>query len=385
VAAAARAARGRGTPFYLFEPDVALERLRRWRKAAGADMDLFYPWKCNRHDALVDLAESEGLGAEATAAEDLDAILGRFAGSRVLFQGPAKRPDAIARAIAAGVWLIADSEEDAEAILAVGRSLGIPPRYLLRFRPPGVQTSQHAFGLAPERALEVCARLRRARRPLPAGLSFHLGTGIPSPAPFVEAIREAGGLARSLRSRGIPSSVLNVGGGFAALREARRSLSGGPEGRPASADEYLGAIRKAVREFLPAPGLRVFAEPGRAIASDAFHLVTRVVRVVGRRVYVDASRMSHAYFVPRGRHPFIPVPRRPGAGKSEVAGPLPVDLDRLSNGETIGRPRDGDLLLIGAVGAYNLIVANAWAGRMPDVVEVSASRGARRSGGPTRR
>jgi diaminopimelate decarboxylase len=365
VAAAARAARGRGTPFYLFEPDVALERLRRWRKAAGADMDLFYPWKCNRHDALVDLAESEGLGAEATAAEDLDAILGRFAGS----------------------WLIADSEEDAEAILAVGRSLGIPPRYLLRFRPPGVQTSQHAFGLAPERALEVCARLKRARRPLPAGLSFHLGTGIPSPAPFVEAIREAGGLARSLRSRGIPSSVLNVGGGFAALREARRSLSGGPEGRPASADEYLGAIRKAVREFLPAPGLRVFAEPGRAIASDAFHLVTRVVRVVGRRVYVDASRMSHAYFVPRGRHPFIPVPRRPGAGKSEVAGPLPVDLDRLSNGETIGRPRDGDLLLIGAVGAYNLIVANAWAGRMPDVVdvEVSASRGARRSGGPTRR
>ena len=384
-AAAAREARGRATPFYLFEPGVALARMRAWRQAAGADTDLFYPWKCNRHDALVDLAESEGLGAEATAAEDLDAILGRLAGARVLYQGPAKSRETLERAIAAGAWLIADSEEDTEAILAVGRSLGIPPRYLLRFRPPSSQTSQHAFGLPPERALEVSARLPRARRPLPAGLSFHLGTGIPSPAPFVEAVREAGQLAAAMRDRGVSTGILNVGGGFAALREARRSLSGRPEGRPASAREYLGTIRKAVREAFPVPGLRLFAEPGRAIASDAFHLVTRVVRVVGRRVYVDASRMSHAYFVARGRHPFLPIPRRPGGGKSEVSGALPVDLDRLSNGETIGRPREGDLLVIGAVGAYNLIAANAWAGRVPPVVEVSASRGGRRSGARTRR
>jgi diaminopimelate decarboxylase len=387
TATASRAARGRATPFYLFEPDVALERMRQWRKAAGADTDLFYPWKCNRHGALVDLAESEGLGAEATAADDLEAILGRFSGSRVLYQGPAKRADMLELAIAAGAWLIADSEEDAEAILAVGRALGIPPRYLLRFRPPSAQTSQRAFGLAPERALEVCARLQRARRPLPEGLSFHLGTGIPSPAPFVAAVREAGQLAAAMRGRGMPLSVLNVGGGFAALREARRSLGGQPEGRPAFAAEFLGPIREAARQAIPDPRLRLFAEPGRAIASDAFHLVTRVLRVVGRRVYVDASRMSHAYFVPRGRHPFLPIPGRAGRGKSEIAGPLPVDLDRLSNGETVGRPKDGDLLVVAAVGAYNLIAANAWAGTPPAVVPagLSASRGDRRSGARTRR
>jgi diaminopimelate decarboxylase len=387
TAAASQAARGRSTPFYLFEPDVALERVRQWRKAAGEDIDLFYPWKCNRHDSLVNLAESEGLGAEATAADDLETILGRFAGSRVLYQGPAKRTDMLERAIAAGAWLIADSEEDAEAILAVGRSLAIPPRYLLRFRPPSAQTSQRAYGLAADRALEVCARLLRARRPLPEGLSFHLGTGIPSPAPFAGAVREAGQLAAAMRERGMPLSVLNVGGGFAALREARRSLSGHAEGGAASAAEFLGPIREAARQAIPDPRLRLFAEPGRAIASDAFHLVTRVVRVVGRRVYVDASRMSHAYFVPRGRHPFLPIPRRTGRGKYEIAGPLPVDLDRLSNGEAVGRPKDGDLLVIAAVGAYNLIAANAWAGAPPVVVPiaVSASRGGRRYGGRTRR
>ena len=389
TAVSARAARGRRTPFYLYEPEVALERTRRWRKAAGADTDLFYPWKCNRHEALVDLAESEGLGAEATAAGDLTAILRRLAGSRVLYQGPAKPAELLERAIAAGAWLIADSEKDTEAILTVSRSLGIAPRYLLRFRPPSSQHSQRAFGLDPERALQVCARLQRARRPLPAGLSFHLGTGIPTPAPFVEAIREAGILAAAMRERGVPVAVLNVGGGFAALREARRSLTGRPEGRPASAAQYLDAIRKAARRAMPDPRLRLFAEPGRAIASDAFHLVTRVVRVVGRRVYVDTSRLSHAYFVARGRHPFLPIPRRPGRGKLEVAGSLPVDLDRLSNGEAIGRPKEGDLLVIGAVGAYNLIAANEWAGEIPPVVEVgsgiSASARARPSYGRIRR
>jgi len=120
------------------------------------------------------------------------------------------------------------------------------------------------------------------------------------------------------------------------------------------------------------PGARLFLEPGRAVASDAFHLVTRVVRTTERRVYVDASRMGHAFFVPRGRHAFWPVPRRPGPGALEVRGPLPTNLDLFSAAERIGRPREGDLLVIGSVGAYNLITANGWSGGVPVVLEMEA-------------
>jgi len=371
---AARLARGRATPFYLYEPEIARAALRRWRRAAGPEgpvdpVDLFYPWKCNRHDPLLRLARAEGWGAEVTARQDLAAALRLWNGPRILFQGPAKPADALEAALAAGSICVADSAEDAEAILARATALRIAPRYLLRFRASSAEPSQRGFGLAAAHVAAWCARAVRAGLPRPEGLAFHLGTGLASPAPFVAAIREAGRLAERLAALGVLVRVLDVGGGFPALREARRDARGRVRGRPASPEAFLRAIRSAARRSVPLRGVRLFLEPGRAVASDAFHLVTRVVRTADGRVSVDASRMAHAFFVPRGRHAFVPVPRRRGGGRVEIRGPLPTNLDLLSGAESIGRPRDGDILVIESVGAYNLIAANAWAGAVPDVVE----------------
>jgi len=385
-AAAERAARSHPTPFYLFDAATAVRSLRAWCVAAGPKADLFYPWKCNRLPALVTLADREGWGAEVTTADDLaGALAASREGRRVLLQGPAKERRSIDAALGAGAWLVSDGPEDAAAILGRARALALAPRYLLRFRPSATESSQRKFGMSGEEVVAFVRRVARDRGTLPEGLAFHLGTGLPSLSPFRSAIREAGRLASALSTFGVSLQVLDVGGGFASRGESRRDLRGrdrGPGQAPRSiVRELVVAARRA------APGARLFIEPGRAVASDAFHLVARVVGVTARRVYVDASRMSHAFFVPRGRHAFVPLPRRPGKGLCEVAGPLPVDLDVLSARESIGRPRVGDLLVIGSVGAYNLIAANTWAGPLPDVVEISerASADDRRSCGPPRR
>jgi diaminopimelate decarboxylase len=369
--AAARLARGRATPFYLYEPAAARAALRRWRLASGPEglVDLYYPWKCNRHEPLLRLARAEGWGAEVTAPEDLAFALRLWSGARILLQGPAKPPAALDAALAAGSICVADSAEDADAILARARVLASAPRYLLRFCASSAAPSQRGFGLPGRSLMAWCARTARAGFPPPEGLAFHLGTGLASPAPFVAAIREAGLLAARLAALGVAVRVLDVGGGFPALTEARRDARGRVRGRPASPEVFLRAIRSEARRSVP--GARLFLEPGRAVASDAFHLVTRVVRTADGRISVDASRMSHAFFVLRGRHPFVAIPRRPGGGRVEVRGPLPTNLDLFSGGESIGRPREGDLLVVESVGAYNLIAANAWAGAVPDVVEAT--------------
>ena len=361
---AVRLARNVPTPFYLFDSRLAASNARRWSRIAGLSgaFETFYPYKCNRHPSLLTVFAREGLGAEVGSLSDLAAAeaLG-ISGSRIVVQGPAKDRSLLDRALAAGAFLVADGPEDAEAILARAKALGVAPRSLLRLRASAAEASQRSFGLPPGELVRLARRFVRAGAPAPEGLAFHLGTGISSTTPYVAAIRQAGAVARSLRENGTEVRLLDLGGGFPASGESRRDGRGRPR-RPAAPPETF--LRKLSAELRSAiPGARAFLEPGRALASDAFGLVTRVLRVSGKRVFVDGSRMSHALFVPRGKHPFLPIPLRAGRGpRLQVAGPLPLDLEVLSAAESVGRPREGDLLVIACVGAYNVIASNSWAG-----------------------
>ena len=303
-------------------------------------MDLFYPWKCNRHPPLVSLAAREGWGAEVTTPGDLAGALGATRdGRRVVFQGPAKDPRTIDAALAAGAWLIADGTEDAKAIIARARKLGVAPRYLLRFRPAAAEPPQRRFGMSAPELLTLGRWIVRGRRPLPEGLAFHLGTGLASLEPFRSAVREAGRVANALSALGIAVRVLDAGGGFAAGGESRFGSSGRPRGAGRVPHRIVPELVGAVRDAVPAA--RLFLEPGRAVASDAFHLVARVVRrgsppCVRRRFPAVAMRSSFR----AGATRFFRCRAGRGGGIREIAGPLPVDLDVLS-GARIDRPSRG--------------------------------------------
>ncbi len=216
LAAASELARGRPTPFYLFDAGAAAESARRLRSAALeiGRLDVFYPWKCNRHPGLLAAVAGEGLGAEVTSPRDLAAALAAgLAGGRLVFQGPAKDPSSLDRALASGAWIVADSAEDAEAILGRARAIGGKPRYLLRLRAAACQPEQQGFGMAADEVVAVARRAVRERQAPPEGLAFHLGTGLTWVAPYRSAVREAAELANRLGSLGIRVRALDLGGG----------------------------------------------------------------------------------------------------------------------------------------------------------------------------
>jgi diaminopimelate decarboxylase len=93
----------------------------------------------------------------------------------------------------------------------------------------------------------------------------------------------------------------------------------------------LPSLARQARRTL-GPPMSLLFEPGRAVVSGSFHLVSRVVRVKkersGTTVFLDASRLSHALFVARGKHPIATIPRRRGPARTmALAGPLGVGLD----------------------------------------------------------
>jgi len=377
-AAREEAAAGAPTPFYLYDAGALARAADRWRRAAGRRAKIFYPYKCNRHPPLLDHLAAAGFGAEINVPADLSRAVGRGIGpDRLVVHGPAKAGNFIDAAIAAGATLVADGIEDADAIFGRSRALGRRTPYLLRVRSTQAREGQRDLGMPAADAAAVLARARRGGHPPPSGLAFHLGTGVPGPGPYFGAIRSVAGIAAVLREAGAPVRILDLGGGFTTSAESRFDDRGRPRRsawtEPAA---IVGDLASEVARRIGDPELWI--EPGRALAAEAFDLVTRVVRVRGRReIFVDASRMAHGFFVSRGRHPVESIPARRGAAAVlSIAGPLGTDLDVFVRRARMVVPRVGDLLVIGAVGAYNLIAANEWAGPIPPVVDSRELRGA---------
>jgi diaminopimelate decarboxylase len=366
-AAAARAARRRETPFYLFDACELARQIREWRTAAPGRV--FYPYKCNREPHILRAAARAGLGAEVTTLADfrLARRLG-LPGARILVQGPAKTAALLDAGLAAGALFVVDGREDGDALLERARAARRAPRYLLRLAPRSISREQTAFGL-PAPALASLARELARRGECPAeGLAFHLGTGLSSPAPYREALAEAAAVAKRLAGLRWPVATIDVGGGFAARLESRGKEPPPPGPR---AVEFVSALSRAVRR-LGLENVRLLFEPGRAIASGAYHLVARVVRMregTKPAVYLDASCLSHAPFVPLGRHPIDVLPRRTEPRKAlTLAGSLGVSTDVFAPAVRLPPVRPGDLVVIGSIGAYNQNAANAWASAVPRVI-----------------
>jgi diaminopimelate decarboxylase len=373
-----RLAAGNPTPFFLFDRVQARSDARAWNRAARAagNVRLFYAMKCNRHGPLLDTAFAEGLGAEVNTGNDLDDVdRRRLPPDSVLLQGPAKTEKMLADAIAHGHRIALDNPEEVARFGALSLAAGKEPRCLWRIRPEGnlAEETQREFGLTISEATRLL-RGRSGRDGIPPeGFAVHLGTGLSSPRPFVRAIEQMAPLFARLARLGRPASAVGAGGGFGSSSEQRLDRRGRPRPVSATAGEFVRAISAARRRYLGSD-VELLLEPGRALASRAFLLVARVLGVRQRggeaAVFVDASALSHARFVPRGRHHIFARPARRGRMlRCSIQGPLGSGLDTLVDRWNSPLPRNGDLLVIEAVGAYNLISANAWAGRLPSVLE----------------
>lgn len=378
LSAAARMAAHAPTPFYLFDAARLAVDARAWQAAAAENgrIGLFYPYKCNRAAEVVGAIARAGLKAEVTSLADFSlARAASLSADEMVVQGPAKARALLDKGLSGNALFVADGREDLLALFARARALRRAPRYLLRLAPLAAEDSQGSFGLPGRELVRLAREVLRAGQTPWLGLAFHLGTGISSLRPYRLAIREAGEIAEELRSIGAGVRFLDVGGGFASRVESRLDSRGRARGLGKPPREILSNLFAEARARFPL-GVRMLAEPGRAVVSGSLHLVAQVLAVKEargrRRVFLDASRLAHAFFVARGRHEIAVVPDR-ARGKrrwAELAGPLGVELDLFSDRAPIGQARAGDLVVIGSVGAYNTNAASAWAGRVPPIARM---------------
>ncbi len=377
-----------GTPLFVY--DEAHLRSRCREAVAVWGDGVAYATKAFLCQAMARLAHEEGMCLDVSTGGELHvALTAGVPAGRLVLHGNNKSDAELYRAVVAGVGrIVVDSFDEIDRLARVlAEEPGRLPerarqRVLVRVTPgveahthefvrTGQDDSKFGFGLASGAAAEAVARLQHTAGVELVGVHAHIGSQVFRMASFAEAVDVLAGFFIPLD---LPE--LCVGGG---LRVAY--VAGEPS--PTMA-EWADSVRSACRRAGLPEGVRVTAEPGRAVAATAgmtLYRVGTVKELPGIRSYVaidgGMSDNPRPVLYGSGYEAFLPraaSARRPRAvrlvGKHCESGDvlvadarLPADL---AVGDVVGTP---------VTGAYGYAMASNYNKvPRPAVVFVSAGR-----------
>jgi diaminopimelate decarboxylase len=356
------------TPFYAYDRKLIASRVAYLREHLPADVHVHYAVKANPMPALVQHMATlvDGLDV-ASAGEMRIALDASVAPENISFAGPGKTEQELAHALASGIVINMESENEMERIARLSAAEGIRTKVAVRINPDfelkssgmkmGGRPTQ--FGVDAERAPELLERLKEL--PLDFwGLHIFSGSQNLRADAIVEAQTKTFELAfRLINHAPSPLRVLNIGGGFGIpYFPGDQPL----ELRPVA--ENLERCMKQARERLPQA--TIVLELGRYIVGEAGIYVARIIdRKLSRgEVFLVTDGGLHHHLAASGNfgqvirknYPVLVGNKVVGAERevASVVGPLCTPLDLLADKMEMAKADVGDLIVVLQSGAYGL-------------------------------
>ncbi len=331
--------------------------------------------KANTNVALIRLLYARGIGAEVVSEGEV--FLARRAGvppGEILFTSSSKGPGEIAGAVADGILLNIDSEDELSQVSAEAVRQKTTARISFRVNP-GVDPvtfhkvntgiSESKFGVHLEGGIALSAYRRASSLPGLAvvGLHAHIGSQIVDPAGHVETLRRLLAFALELkRSLGIVLEFVDAGGGIGIPYEDGQSVMS-PDGL---ASALAPVWAEGTRALGYEPELRV--EPGRWFVGPAGYLLARVntVKRTPVRLFLNVDAGFNTLMRPSmyGAYHRVRVVGRTDHGETvDVAGDVCETGDLLAEERRLPRAKAGDLLVFLDAGAYGFSMTSEYNAR----------------------
>jgi diaminopimelate decarboxylase len=373
-----------GTPAYVYSRATLEGAFRAFDAAlAGVDHLVCYSVKANSSLGILSVLARLGAGADIVSGGELHRWL-RAGGDpgKVVFSGVGKTDDELRAGLQAGILAFnVESAEELAALDRVARAAGVRAPVALRINPdvdpqthPYISTGlkKNKFGIPAGQSRDLFARAADLPGVEVVGVDCHIGSQLTRTAPFADAIAHLVELILELHRGGLPIRLLDIGGGL--------GIDYGKDGEapPPSPGEYGDVVRRALAPILPL-GIKLLCEPGRVIVGQAGTLLTRVLFRKDTEekhfTIVDAAfndLMRPALY--GAHHPMRPVvadPARP-TRVTDVVGPICETGDFLARDRALPALAQGELLAVGAAGAYGFSMASNYNTR-PRAAEVLVS------------
>jgi ornithine decarboxylase len=361
-------------PLLCLRPAVIAGAARRF--ADHFPGDVLYAVKCNPEPRVLRALWAGGVRHfDCASLAEVALVRKLLPAAEVHFMHPVKSRPAIRDAFDVyGVTDFAfDSADELAKILQETVPVGLvgdPPvlGFFVRLALPkggAVYDLSGKFGTPLDEAIE----LLRAARPHAArlGIAFHVGSQCLEPASYTRAIALAG---EAITNCGVPVDIVDVGGGFPVSY---------PDMTPPPLADYIAAI-EAGAAALP-PGVRLWAEPGRALVAGCGSVVVQVQLRRGDTLYVndgvygnlsDAGALGFRYPARRIRLGEADDPEE-GLADFTLFGPTCDSADQMRGPFRLPADmREGDWVELGQLGAYGACLRTGFNGfGRADLVEVA--------------
>lgn len=369
-------AEGVGTPVYVYSTATLTRHYALLRRAldvhreALGDALIAFAVKANPNLSVLATLARLGCGADTVSEGEIRrALAAGVPAAKIIFSGVGKTDAELAFAIRTDVRQInVESAAELFRLMVIAEALDASPAVALRINP-GLGAGGHArittggaldkFGIPLEQALDLYEVAHQSPNLTPVGLACHIGSQITDLAPLEAGFRTLADATRILRSRGLPVTRLDLGGGLGVPYHDQTV-------QPPSIDAYVAAAARALE------GLEVEAafEPGRLLAANAGVLLASVTHVNerpdGRRFLVlDAGMndlMRPALY--DAHHDLEPVIALEGEPRPfDLVGPICESTDVFARDRDLPPLEEGDLVAFMSAGAYGASMAHEYNSR----------------------
>lgn len=351
---------GYAKPFLLVDTSIVRTKARRF-KAAMPRVQPHYAVKANPDPRVLKTLIEEGVGFEIASIAELDILLGLgVPAAEIYYSNPMKSRAYLEYAAAKGVeWYVLDSVEELRKIVSVKPDA----KLYVRIEAPNVGSDwplAGKFGIKSTEVDGIIAEAVELRADL-AGVTFHVGSQCRNPENWRVGIQHAKRVFRKMRLAGLTPRLLNIGGGYPV-----RHVKPIP-----SIERIADVVNHAIRDI--PPSVRVMAEPGRFMVSDAGYFVCRVVGTAtrsGKRwMYWDAGVFGGVIETTEGLRYDILTDRSGKPIPWCIAGPTCDSVDVCMRDEMFPEDmQEGDFIYIANAGAYTTAYASNFNGfPLPEV------------------